>query len=48
MAAFRADLALVAENCLTYNADGSEFFEMAKDLVAAFHPAYLRAKQAAP
>lgn len=46
MADFRADLRLVAENCLTYNADGSEFYEMAKDLVKAFQPAYLKAKEA--
>jgi len=46
MGDFRADLRLVAENCLSYNADGSEFYEMANDLVKAFHPAYLKAKDA--
>jgi len=46
MVDFRADLRLVAENCLTYNADGSEFYEMANDLVKAFQPAYLKAKEA--
>jgi hypothetical protein len=43
MAAFRADLKLVVDNCLTFNADGSEFFKMAADLPGAFHAAYLEA-----
>ena len=32
LAALRYDLKLVIDNCLTFNADGSDFYEIAQDL----------------
>jgi hypothetical protein len=39
----RKDLELVVGNCLSFNAEGSPFFDLALCLAAAAHPAYLAA-----
>ena len=43
IAEFRRDLRLVIENCLTWNVADSDFYNDAKALDAAAHPAFLRA-----
>lgn len=42
MAAFRSDLALVVDNCLTWNIEGSEYYDAALDLYAAAHVAFCK------
>ena len=44
VAQLRRDLRLVVDNCLTFNADGSDFHTMAGSLGEQYHKAYLKAK----
>jgi hypothetical protein len=37
LAEFRSDLILVVENCLTFNLDGSDFYQLAEELAVAYH-----------